>query len=150
MTVKRARKQIYKKSVIALICLLMFGGLAQGAVLCFGSDGHVSIEFKPTGCCGEYPGIEVQASLDSCSDVNYSESMRSCGDCIDIPLPENCVAKRVTSFVAKKSSPLKVLPETIISESTNDTVSTNKERIAKSGDPAGDTLGSIRTTVLII
>ena len=147
---KLARKQIYKRCVIVLICLLMFGSLACGAVLCFGSDGHVSIKLKPTDHCDEYPGIPVQASPNSCTNANYSESMNSCGKCIDIPLPSNCVTKRITYFVTKKSSPLKILPETIISVSTNNNVSTNKERIAKLVNPVSDTLISIATTILII
>lgn len=150
MIVKLARKQIYKKCVIMLICLPIFGSLARGAVLCFGSDGHVSIEFKRTGRCDESQGIPVQASSNSCTNANYSESMHSGGNYTDIPLSSNCVTKRITSFVTEKSSPLKILPKIIISVSTNDTISTNKERVAKSGNYVSDTLTSIRTTVLII
>ena len=39
-----ARKQIYKKCFVVLICLLIVGNSAHGAVLCFGSDGHIEIE----------------------------------------------------------------------------------------------------------
>ncbi len=74
MTVKRARKQIYKKCFVVLICLLMFGSVACGAVLCFGSEGRVSIKLKPTDCCDEYLSIPVQASPNSCVK------------CIDIPI----------------------------------------------------------------
>ena len=74
MIVKKARKQIYKKCFIVLICLLMFGSLAHGAVLCFGLEGRVSIEIKSTDCCDEYLGIPVQASPNSCDK------------CIDIPI----------------------------------------------------------------
>ncbi len=44
MTVKKARKQIYKKCFVVLICLLMFGNSAHGAILCFGSNGQIEIE----------------------------------------------------------------------------------------------------------
>ncbi len=150
MIVKLARKQIYKKCVIMLICLPMFGSLACCAVLCSGSDGHVSVEFKPTGRCGTFQGIPVQASPNSCANANYSESINSGGDCTDIPLSSNCVTKRTTSFVTKKSSPRKILPKTIFSVSISDTVSTNKERVAKSRNYFSDALTSIRTTILII
>ncbi len=71
---KLARKKIYKECVIVLICLLMFGSVACGAVLCFGSEGRVSIKLKPTDRCDEYLGIPVQASPNSCVK------------CIDIPI----------------------------------------------------------------
>ena len=74
MIVAKARKKIYKECVIVLICLLMFGSLTCGAMLCFGSEGRVSIEIKPTDCCDEYLGIPVQASPNSCDK------------CIDIPI----------------------------------------------------------------
>ena len=150
MIVKLARKQIYKKCVILLICFPMFGSLTCVAVLCFGSDGRVSIEFKPTGRCDESQGIPVQAFPNSCTNANYSESMNSDSDCTDIPLSSNCVTKRITSFVTKNSSPLEILPKTIVSVSTSDTVSTNKERVAKPGDYVSGILTSICTTVLII
>ncbi len=141
---------MYKKCVVVLVCLLIVGNSAHGVVLCFGSEGHVSIELKPTDCCDEYPSIAVQASPDVCISAKDSESVNSCGNCIDIPLSGNCVTKRITSFVTKKSSPLKILPEAIISVSTNNSVSADKERIAKFVNPVSDTLTSIRTTVLII
>ena len=74
MIVKLARKQIYKECVIVLICLLMFGSAAWGAMLCFGSEGCVSIKLKPTDRCDEYLGIPVQTSPNSCVK------------CIDIPI----------------------------------------------------------------
>ncbi len=133
-----------------LLCFSMFDSLACGAVLCFGSDGHVSVEFKSTSRCDESQGIPVQSSPNSCSNVSYSEILNSGGDCTDIPLSSNCVTKRTTSFVKKKSSPLKILPKAIASISISDTVSTNKERVAKPGNYVSDTLTFIRTTILII
>ena len=145
MIVKLAQNRIYKECVLVILCLLMFGSLAHGAVLCFGSDGHVSIELKSTDCCDEYPNVP-----DSCGDADYSASTNSCGDCIDIPLSGSCVTKRPAYFAAKKPSPLKISPETIISVSTNNSPSTSKMRIAKRVNHLIDTLSSIRTAVLII
>lgn len=149
MTINGARKQIYKKSLIVLICLLMFGNLAHGVVLCFGSEGHISIEIKSADCCDEFPGIPIQASAYPYGNSSYSESEDPCGDCIDIPLPGSCITKRPTSFVTKKSSPLEILPATIISALANNSVSTNKECV-KFVNHLNDTLTSIRTTVLIV
>ena len=74
MTVKIARKQIYQKCFVVLICLLMFGNVACGAVLCFGSDECVSSELRPGDCCDEFHGVPIQPSPDSCDK------------CIDIPI----------------------------------------------------------------
>ncbi len=74
MIVKLARKKIYKERVIVLICFLMFGSVACGTVLCFGSDECVSIELRPPDCC------------DECLDVPVQPSPNSCDECIDIPI----------------------------------------------------------------
>ena len=71
---KIAGKQIYKKCFVVLISLLLFGNLARGAVLCLGSEGHVSVEFKPADCCDEFHGFPVQPLPNSCDK------------CIDIPI----------------------------------------------------------------
>ena len=150
MIVKRVRKQIYKECIIVLICFLMFGSLAHGAVLCFGSEGHVSIELQLTDCCDEYLGIPVAAFANSGINANDSENMNSCGKCVDVPLSGDCVTKRIMSFVTKKFSFLKILPKTIISVPATNSVGTDKERIAGFVGSVSDTLTSIRTTVLII
>ncbi len=131
------REYTYKECVIVLLCIVMFGNFADGAVLCFGSDGHVSVELT-SDCCDESMGIPVQGSLDSC------------GDCMDIPLSGNCAIKQLRSSVTKKSSPLKIQAKAIMPVSTNKNVSTSKERIAGFGNYVSDALTSIGTTVLII
>jgi len=90
MTVKKARKQIYKKCFVVLICLLVFGNLAHRAVLCFGPDEGVSIELRPADFC------------DDCLCVPVQPSPKSCGQCIDIPIYTglekiNRVAKQLNS-----------------------------------------------------
>lgn len=144
------RKHTRNKFIIVLICLVMFGNLTHGLVLCFGSHGHVALEYNSTDCCGECSDISVDASQNSCSIGNYSKNSHSCGNCIDIALPGSCDAKQLMSFVAKNSSNLKVLRENIISAYTNNSLSTNKERFVKLENPVSDTLISISTTVLIV
>ncbi len=68
MIVKLAKKPMYKKCIVVLIWLLLFGNLARGAVLCFGSDECVSIELTPTDCCDEFHGVPVQPSPNSCGE----------------------------------------------------------------------------------
>lgn len=144
------KNQIYKKCFIVFICLLVFGNLAHSSALCFGSDGHISIEFNPAGYCDEYLSIAVAASSNSGTNANYTEGANSCGNCVDIPLTGNHATKRPASFSAKKFLPVAALSKTIISVPTNDSVSTNKERIATLANPISDILASIGTTVLVI
>jgi len=147
MIVKIAKKQMYKKCIVVFICLLIVGNSAQGVVLCFGEDGHVSLEIAFIDCCDEYSTVSGQASPDLYT--NYVASTNSCGNCIDIPLLANNVTPRLTP-VPKKTSTLKVLPNTTISLFNIDSVSTHEEFTDKLGNIVNYTLASIRTTVLII
>ncbi len=85
MTVKRGGKQIYKKCFVVLICLLMFGNLAHGAVLCFGSDGQIEIESAFHERCNDpahsQPTDQKQLSYQS-DHIKY----RNCEPCVDIPI----------------------------------------------------------------
>jgi len=121
----------------------MFGNFTHGAVLCFGSDGHVSIELEATGCCDESPNIPLQNS--SNASMNNSASIDSCGDCTDIPLSSNYPAKCPTSSNYQKS-----LSETTVSASINNIAGMNNECLAKFRNPACDILASICITVLTI
>ena len=82
---KLAWKQIYKKYFAVLICLLMFGNLAHGAVLCFGSDGHIEIESafheRCDGCAHSQPTEKNQLSC----QLDYGKD-RHCEPCVDIPI----------------------------------------------------------------
>ncbi len=70
---KIAGKQIYKKCLVVLICLLVFGNLAHSA-LCSGSDKYVSIELRPADCS------------DKCFCVPFQPAPNPCRQCIDIPI----------------------------------------------------------------
>ena len=144
---KIAKKQMYKKCIVVFICLLIVGNSAQGVVLCFGEDGHVSLEIAFVDCCDECSTASGQASPDLYT--NYVASTNSCGNCIDIPLLANDVTPRLTP-VPKKTSTLKVLSNTNISLFNIDSVSTHVEFTAKLGNIVNYTLASICTTVLII
>ena len=74
MIVKLARKQIYRKCFVVLICLLVFGNLAHRAMLCSGSDKYVSIELRSADCS------------DKCLCVPFQPASNPCGQCIDIPI----------------------------------------------------------------
>ena len=143
-------KQIHKKCIIVLICLLILGNFAHGAVLCIGSNGHISIELTPADCCDESPDIPVGVLQNSFIDADCPATTDSCGDCIDIPIPGNCGAKRLTPFATKDSSHIRFLSKNIISVYINNTVSTDKERFAILANHVSDTLTSIGTVVLIV
>ena len=71
---KIAGKQIYKKCLVVLICLLVFGNLAHKAVLCFGSDECGSIELRSAECC------------EDCFCVPIQPAPNPCVHCISIPI----------------------------------------------------------------
>ena len=79
------RKQIYKKCFVVLICLLMFGNLAHGAVLCFGSDGQIEIESAFHERCDDpahsQPTDPKQLSYQSDHVID-----ENCEPCVDVPI----------------------------------------------------------------
>ena len=89
---KIAGKQIYKKCLVVLICLLVFGNLARGAGLCFDPDECVSIELRPVDCS------------DKCFCVPFQPDPNPCRQCIAIPIYTgldklNRMAKQLNSSV---------------------------------------------------
>ncbi len=135
MIVNRARKEIHKKCVIVLICLLMFGSLACGAVLCFGSEGRVSIKLKPTDHCDEYLGIPVQASPNSC------------GQCIDIPIYTGLA--KITR-VSKQLNPTLQVSTTTVPAITVDRDSSEYQLGSELFTIVNPSLTSLRTIILLI
>ncbi len=85
MTVKKARKQIYKKCFVVLICLLMFGNLAHGAVLCFGSDGQIEIESPFHERCDD-PAHSQPTDQKQISYQSDHIKDKHCEPCVDIPI----------------------------------------------------------------
>ena len=71
---KITKKQIYKKCLVVLICLLVFGNLAHRAVLCFGSDECGSIKLRSVDCC------------EDCFCVPIQPAPNPCVQCISIPI----------------------------------------------------------------
>jgi hypothetical protein len=61
---------------------LASSGLGAGAMLCFGADGHVTLESAAASCCAKASEAPAPAST-----LPVASSLRSCGDCIDIALP---------------------------------------------------------------
>ena len=85
MTAKIARKQIYKKCFVVLICLLIVGNSAHGVVLCFGVDGHIEIESAFHQRCDD----NVHSQPTSRSQYSYQIGHvgdRDCEPCVDVPI----------------------------------------------------------------
>ena len=143
MTVKRAMKQIYKECVVVLICLLMFGYLAHGAVLCFGSDGRIEIESAFHKRCDDSAHSQPTEKKQLSYQVGHVED-RHCEPCVDIP---------ISISLAKISRVSKQLHSTF--PATNVIVLANKfnlsaYNLASSAVDAASYFTSLRTVILLI
>ncbi len=85
MTVKKVRKQIYKKCFVVLICLLMFGNLVHGAVLCFGSDGQIEIESAFHERCDDHAHSQPTDPKQLSYQSDHIKD-KHCEPCVDIPI----------------------------------------------------------------
>ena len=85
MFVKITKKQMYKKCVLVLICLLIFGNLTRGSVVCFGADGHVEIESAFHEHCDDH-GHSQPAGQKQLSDQPDHVKGKHCEPCIDIQI----------------------------------------------------------------
>ncbi len=116
MFVKLARKQIYKKCFVVLICLLMFGNLAHGAVLCFGLDGRIEIESAFHERCDD-PAHSQPTDQKQLSYQSDHIKDKNCEPCVDIP---------ITVGLAKITRVSKQLNSTFSAPATNVIVLANK------------------------
>ena len=87
---KLAKKQIYKKSIIVFLCLLMVGNLIHWNVLCISADGHVELESAFNECCNA-PDNCLTLDYNSFSSTKSDEICLHCGPCIDIPISNDLV-----------------------------------------------------------
>ena len=85
MTVKRARKQIYKKCFVVFICLLIVGNSAHGVVLCFGVDGHIEIESAFHERCDD-PAHSQPTDQRQLSYPSDHVKDKHCEPCVDVPI----------------------------------------------------------------
>ena len=85
MSVKRARKQIYKKCFVVLICLLIAGNSTHGVVLCFGVDGHIEIESAFHERCDD-PAHSQPTDQKQLSYQSDHIKDKHCEPCVDIPI----------------------------------------------------------------
>jgi hypothetical protein len=84
--------------------LMVFGGAGR-AVLCFGADGHVSVEFAPTDCCAQTSAAKSQAASNLVTNPAALSAADHCGLCVDIPIPLSIADRQFVS--AAKGLPLR-------------------------------------------
>ncbi len=145
MTAKRAKKQIYKKCIVVLICLLIIGNSAHGAVLCLGSDGQIEIESTFQERCDDAadPQPTDQKQLSCHSDHTKN---KICEPCVDIPI---CIGLAKITRVSKR------LNSTFPARATNAIVLANKFNLsaynsASSAFDAASYFTPLCTVILLI
>ena len=110
MTGKAIRKQRFK-CLAALVCLLMAGNSVHGAVLCFGTDGHVEIEPTFHERCSA-PAHSLHTEQQPLSyQVNHEES-EHCRPCVDIPISATSV--KITRTLKQLNSAFSIPATTVI------------------------------------
>ncbi len=82
---KLAKKQMYKKCFIVLICLLIAGNLTHGTVLCFGADGHIELESAFHERC-DHPVHSYPSDQNQLSSEAEHEIGKHCGSCVDVAI----------------------------------------------------------------
>ena len=84
MIVKAIKKQRCR-CVAALVCLLMASNSVHGAVLCFGTDGHVQIEPTFHERCNDSAHSQHTEQKQVSNRVNHVEN-EHCQPCVDVPI----------------------------------------------------------------
>jgi hypothetical protein len=85
MIVKLTKKQMYRKCVVLLVCLVVVVNSAQGTVLCFGADGHVELE----SAFHEHCDHSVHSHTSDRNQLSYETSHERgehCRPCVDVPI----------------------------------------------------------------
>jgi hypothetical protein len=85
-------------ALTAMLLTLGFAGVDEGIVLCFGGDGHVSIEVVgPDGCAAA-----DETSVHTASVIANPVSSSHCGPCVDVAL---AAPSAIEAIKAAKRSP---------------------------------------------
>ncbi len=143
MGVKRV--PIYEKCFVVLICLLMFGNLAYGAVLCFGSDGHIKVESAFHERCDD-PAHSQPTDQNQLSYQPGHVKDKHCEPCVDI---------LISIGLAKITRVSKQLNSTFPAPATKVIVLANKFNLsaynsASSAFDAASYFTPLRTVIILI
>lgn len=79
------------KNITSWFCIICFlfispGTATAGALICFGEDGHIALEYSQNGDCADSP-------LHEHSNENKS-SEKHCGECVDVPVYERYLSSK--------------------------------------------------------
>ncbi len=85
MMLTLAKKQMYKKCIIVLLCLSIAVNLAHWKVLCYGADGHIELESALHERCDD-PGHSSVSDQTTLSSQAGHEICKHCEPCIDVPV----------------------------------------------------------------
>lgn len=135
--------------VITLVAyLLSFSGIARADILCFGEDGHVSID--SVGAILPLAGIHFENDHDAASGQNPEHCEEDCRTCLDIPIssktfqrfvaPNNEIQLALTQLPAWLSS----LPPTVSSRGADPKLKPSTFHGANTA------VSSLRSVVLLI
>ncbi len=142
---KIAKKQIYKKCFVVLICFFIAGNSTYVAVLCFGSDGQIEIESVFHERCDD-PACSQHRDQKQLSYQSDPIKDKNCEPCVDLP---------VSISLAKISRVSKQLNSTFSAPATNAVVLVNKSNLsaynsASNTFDATSYFTSLRTVILIV
>jgi hypothetical protein len=128
--------------VTLLLVLSLLGLGAADAAICWGADGHLSLETRFNSCCrGEAPDVPPTAA----PDLNGPTAMDAAIDgaaCEDTPLIQGAPAARTHDVEAG-----------YLGQSTTVSYAVHPELAPRGADPAfgaGSSLRRLRTTTLLI
>jgi len=142
---KKARKQVYKKCLVVLVCLLIAGSSVQGMVLCFGADGHIEIESAFHGRCDDHTHLQSANQKQLSCQPDHGKKGH-CELCVDVP---------VTIGMTKISRVAKQLNSSFPASAANATVPAGKFNIsayslALSGFDAVPYFTPLRTVIFLL
>lgn len=94
--------QKFNKSQIGTFCsfalplILLLQISLPGVVLCFGTDGHITLENYASGFCCDYDSSFSQNQDSYLETSNYSKT-KPCGTCVDVRTSDNNSEKKLIS-----------------------------------------------------
>ncbi len=126
---KLTYRKTYNQCICVLMCLLLMGSGAEGAVLCIGADGHIDLE-------PAFDGV--------CDDTVYFQSNEHCQSCLDIPVFAGCFT------LANQAEPAPLATTAFIRLAASGAEFSENELILELSAITNPYLASIRSIILLV